>query len=739
MATGNHYSKQVAVLEKVLRGKMSQLSVLSAENQVLRQRERALQAYQASLAGGLHATKKVLREASFSSQAAHGSPASDSMSGEDGPATPTAPANSAGSHSFSDGPALLQKIDEREEAVQQALHAIGGCDQAAYDSLYTTQLLRRATSQPERTAAILNMSIPQRLAYVTKCVERFALLLPKYDRTGASTRLGPASEQTDRLVDELSEKALTFGLLDPPGVHLSECMINMETSQPEAYPDGWWDLVVEAMELTGEQLAALKVCYDRVKPVKDALTAQHAALAARLAQLQSSQHSKQRAFEHGAQQLYSRVHAESTHGAAASAAMTPQAALLARQAERAQQLQRQAQLQMQISGAAAAHAASTPQGGLLQLGSVALQAKVASAADAEQLAQLLEQSLQEAAKSATTGSGGATVAESVSSPACGAAVAATVSTATWPQAAATPALQQQQQQVRQVHFAVPVQQHSRVSPDQPQSSAEAAMQLQQSFLQADAAAAAAAAAASWQMNAGAAMPGSAAAAAASAASSPELAMNVESAAYQYAVIDTVLDSQLELDPGMDSGTAAAAAGMETLCSSSGNAGLAGSSSSPDNLLLQQHLQQQQQQQQQIGNTAAAAPAATAAGEGVAMLSRDEVAAAVLGAAQCSTGGGEALTSVIARSSSQCQRDLLMHLGCKEQQQTEQEMDRITAQLKMQQYCLALHLHNVCSKKQIALHYLHCFPFIPEAFSFFEALEATWAGQACKNNRPQRSR
>ncbi|WIA40946.1 hypothetical protein OEZ86_004600 [Tetradesmus obliquus] len=258
MATGNHYSKQVAALENVLRGKMSQLSLLSAENQVLRQRERALQAYQASLAGGLHATKKVLREASFSSQAAHGSPASDIMSGEDGPATPTTPANSAGSHSFSDGPALLQKIDEREEAVQQALHAIGGCDQAAYDSLYTTQLLRRATSQPERTAAILNMSIPQRLAYVTKCVERFALLLPKYDRTGASTRLGPASEQTDRLVDELSEKALTFGLLAPPGVHLSECMINMETSQPEAYPDGWWDLVVEAMELTGEQLAALK-------------------------------------------------------------------------------------------------------------------------------------------------------------------------------------------------------------------------------------------------------------------------------------------------------------------------------------------------------------------------------------------------------------------------------------------------------------------------------------------------
>jgi hypothetical protein len=98
-----------------------------------------------------------------------------------------------------------------------------------------------------------------------------------------------------------------------------------------------------------------------------------------------------------------------------------------------------------------------------------------------------------------------------------------------------------------------------------------------------------------------------------------------------------------------------------------------------------------------------------------MLSQDEVAAAVLGSSG-SDGAAQVLTSVIARSSSQCQRDLLMHVGSKEQQQIEQEMDRVTAQLKMQQYCLALHMHNVCSKKQIALHYLHCFPFIPEAFS-----------------------
>jgi hypothetical protein len=159
-----------------------------------------LQAYQASLAGGLHAKKKVLREASFTSQPLQGT-GSDSLSGEGGSTTTScSEAAAAGSLSAADGAALLQKIDEREEEVQQALHAIGGCDEAAYESLYTTQLLRRATSQPERTAAILGMSIPQRLAYVTKCVERFALLLPKYDRTGASTRLGPASAQTDRYV-----------------------------------------------------------------------------------------------------------------------------------------------------------------------------------------------------------------------------------------------------------------------------------------------------------------------------------------------------------------------------------------------------------------------------------------------------------------------------------------------------------------------------------------------------------
>jgi hypothetical protein len=493
------------------------------------------------------------------------------------------------------------------------------------------------------------------------------------------------------------------------------------------------------MELTEEQYAALKVCYDKVKPVKDALTAQHSALAARLAQLQSSQHTKQRAFEHGAQEVYSWVHAASAGSqapGATAAGMTPQATLLARQAQRAkelkeqQHLQQQLQLQQQQQLAAMqqldSNAAAANEQGLLQLGSVALRAKVASAADADQLAVLLSQGLQEAAAAKRSSAdshrvvadGGfeAFVADNCPlSPACGTVPTATAFTAAPPHVAATSAMQQRQQQQRQVRFAEsPVeQQHSAPSP-QPQTSADAAEQFRQSFVQPDAAAAAAT----------------------GRAGSSEVAVKVEESEYQFAIIDQVLDDDLLLDQitneencvenCMESGTATATAAAaaapgaavpEGGASSSGylNMGPAGGSGSSDNTQLL------------IGgaagmnNNSVAAPAAAAARSGapLQMLSRDEVAAAVLGAVQdgaSSSSTGQGLNSVIARSSSQCQRDLLMHVGSKEQQQVEQEMDRITSQLKMQQYCLALHMHNVCSKKQIALHYLHCFPFVPEAFS-----------------------
>jgi hypothetical protein len=78
-----------------------------------------LQAYQASLAGGLHVTKKVLREASFGGQPVQSS-LSDTMSGEDGSTTTSCSEGAAGGGpSFSDGAALLQKIDAREDAAQQ--------------------------------------------------------------------------------------------------------------------------------------------------------------------------------------------------------------------------------------------------------------------------------------------------------------------------------------------------------------------------------------------------------------------------------------------------------------------------------------------------------------------------------------------------------------------------------------------------------------------------------------------
>jgi hypothetical protein len=472
------------------------------------------------------------------------------------------------------------------------------------------------------------------------------------------------------------------------------------------------------MELTEEQYAALKVCYDNVKPVKDALTAQHSALAARLAQLQSSQHRKQRAFEHGTQEVYSWVHAAALggKGATAAAGMSPTAALLQRQAQRAKELKEQQQLQqlaaMQQPDSGTAAAGSQ---GLLHLGSVALQAKVASAADADQLAMLLTQGLEEAAaKSSSVDShrvvadGGfeAFVADNCPlSSACG-------SVPTTALTAAQPAMQQQQQ----VRFArLPVEQQQNVQQQnapspQSQTSADAAEQFRQSFLLPDAAAAAA-----------------------EHAGSSEVVVKVEGLEHQFAIIDEVLDDDLELDQIMtedcrQSGTATAAAAPAALeggASSSGylNIGPAGGSGSSDNMqLLIGGAARKSDNSAAVAvqpPPAAAAAAAAPSGSALQMLSRDEVAAAVLGAVQdggSSSTAGQGLNSVIARSSSQCQRDLLMHVGCKEQQQVEQEMDRITSQLKMQQYCLALHMHNVCSKKQIALHYLHCFPFVPEAFS-----------------------
>jgi hypothetical protein len=36
--------------------------------------------------------------------------------------------------------------------------------------------------------------------------------------------------------------------------------------------------------------------------------------------------------------------------------------------------------------------------------------------------------------------------------------------------------------------------------------------------------------------------------------------------------------------------------------------------------------------------------------------------------------------------------------------------------------LPLQVLNICSKKQIALKYVNCFPWVPESFSMCEALD-----------------
>lgn len=70
--------------------------------------------------------------------------------------------------SYRDTPSLLQHLEEREETVQEALQQLGGCTSGSYNQLYTTQLLRAATSQPARVQSHLAMTKPQRLKFVSE-------------------------------------------------------------------------------------------------------------------------------------------------------------------------------------------------------------------------------------------------------------------------------------------------------------------------------------------------------------------------------------------------------------------------------------------------------------------------------------------------------------------------------------------------------------------------------------------
>lgn len=73
----------------------------------------------------------------------------------------------ATSVSYKDAPGLLQKLDQQERQVQEVLQQLG-CDAATYQQLYSTQLLRRAVSEPVRVAGLLAMTTAERLDFLAE-------------------------------------------------------------------------------------------------------------------------------------------------------------------------------------------------------------------------------------------------------------------------------------------------------------------------------------------------------------------------------------------------------------------------------------------------------------------------------------------------------------------------------------------------------------------------------------------
>lgn len=86
-----------------------------------------------------------------------------------------------------------------------------GCVES--DELYSSWLLRRAFSHPERANAHLARTKAERVAYVLATVHKLGLLLGKYDLAHHPvTALGTPREQVDNLIDDLNERTLAFCL-----------------------------------------------------------------------------------------------------------------------------------------------------------------------------------------------------------------------------------------------------------------------------------------------------------------------------------------------------------------------------------------------------------------------------------------------------------------------------------------------------------------------------------------------
>jgi hypothetical protein len=132
---------------------------------------------------------------------------------------------------------VLLALQATEQQVQ-AVYAGLGCCGTADAELYGTRLLRKVTADPVRALTLLSTPLPERRRYLQDELPRMGLLLPKYDSSAPTTSLGSPKEQLHAVVDELVSRLLLTALADRPEMRLSNMMVNLETMQPEKYPEG---------------------------------------------------------------------------------------------------------------------------------------------------------------------------------------------------------------------------------------------------------------------------------------------------------------------------------------------------------------------------------------------------------------------------------------------------------------------------------------------------------------------
>jgi hypothetical protein len=132
--------------------------------------------------------------------------------------------------------AVLQALEATEQQVQATMAQLGCGNRGRVP--YSTRILRKAIADPAHLLSILQMSCAERQQYIRRAVQRMGLLLPKYDCSTPTTSLGNEREQLHALVDELFVRTMVPQLLGPSAQKLSYLMVNLETMQPEQYPDG---------------------------------------------------------------------------------------------------------------------------------------------------------------------------------------------------------------------------------------------------------------------------------------------------------------------------------------------------------------------------------------------------------------------------------------------------------------------------------------------------------------------